>query len=239
MAGSISEDIRDYFNHLPDPVLNFIDVGAYSGCWKVEHKDVCNKPKYWVGIEPNPYNAYCKHLYDAFFGVALDNVVEPTKMKFNVNGDGMCSSLLRMKSELITHNFAERDNKWFVARDIDLVLEQVDVDVLSFKHVLDKIAKFQTENIHFIKIDTQGVDIRVVESMGEYLKKTYFIMIESVTSKNKDVVLYEGQVTMEEDIQRMDKLGFKPFKVYDYSSHASPEADIIFANVALVKPIQR
>ena len=239
MAGSISPDICEYFDHLPDAVLNFIDVGAYSGCWKVEHKDVCHKPKFWVGIEPNPYNAYCRHLYDAFFGVALDDVSAPGKMKFNVNSDGMCSSLLKMNSALITHDFAERDNKWFVARDIDLVLEQVDVDVLSFKNVLDQIPKFQTEHIHFIKIDAQGVDIRVVESMAEYLKRTYFVMIESVTSKNKDVVLYEGQVTMAEDIERMDKLGFKPFKVYDYSAHASPEADIIFANTALVKPIAR
>lgn len=239
MAGSISPDIAEYFNYLPESSLNFVDVGAYSGSWKNENKDVCKKPGYWVGVEPNPYMGYAKHMFDLFFNVALDNVEQPSKMKFNVNGDAMCSSLLRMKSELITHNFAERNDKWFVARDIDLVLEQVEVDVWSFKHLLDQVPRFQNENIHFIKIDTQGVDIRVVESMKEYLNKTYFIMIESVTSENKDVVLYEGQTTIKEDIERMEKIGFKPFKVYDYSSHASPEADIIFANTNLVKPIAR
>ena len=89
---------------------------------------------------------------------------------------------------------------------------------------------FKTNKIHYLKIDAEGVDIRVVKSMKNYLKKTMFVQIETYVSTNKSVKLYQGQTHIDEDIDTMKSLGFELFGMVDYSSNSSPNADVVFIN---------
>jgi FkbM family methyltransferase len=211
------------------PIINVVDVGVNQGQMKQFLDIVLKTPSFFVGIEPNT-ELIQTNKYDVMFDYAIDDVESPEKRTFYINEDSDCSSLLKMKDDIITHDINERNNedKWYIPRNINNIRESKEVTVTSLKNVLDTIPKFQTELIHLLKVDVQGVDIRVIKSMKEYLDNTIFVMVEIVTSKNKDVVLYEGQTAIEDDVKTMDELGFSPYHIIDYAP--TPEADIIFIN---------
>jgi FkbM family methyltransferase len=211
------------------PIINVVDVGVNHGQMKQFLDIVLKTPSYFVGIEPNTELTQTNK-YDVMFDYAIDDVESPEQRIFYINEDSDCSSLLKMKDDVITHDINERnsEDKWYIPRTINNIRESKEVTVTSLKNILDTIPKFQTELIHLLKVDVQGVDIRVIKSMKEYLNNTIFVMVEIVTSKNKDVVLYEGQTTIEDDIKTMDELGFVPYHIIDYAP--TPEADIIFIN---------
>lgn len=211
------------------PIVNVIDVGVNKGQIKQFLDTALKTPSYFVGIEPNT-ELEQPSKYDVMFNYAVDDVEEPEQRIFYINEDSDCSSLLKMKDDIITHDINERnsEDKWYIPRTINNIRESREVTVTSMKNILDTIPKFKNELIHLLKVDVQGVDIRVIKSMKEYLNNTIFVMVEIVTSKNKDVVLYEGQTTIEDDIKTMDELGFVPYHVIDYAP--TPEADIIFIN---------
>ena len=211
------------------PIINIVDVGVNQGQMKQFLDLYLKTPSFFVGIEPNT-ELIQTNKYDVMFDYAVDDVESPEKRTFYINEDSDCSSLLKMKDNIITHDINERNNedKWYIPRNINNIKESKEVTVTSLKNILDTIPKFQTELIHLLKVDVQGVDIRVIKSMKEYLDNTIFVMVEIVTSKNKDVVLYEGQTAIEDDVQTMDELGFAPYHIIDYAP--TPEADIIFIN---------
>jgi FkbM family methyltransferase len=211
------------------PIINVVDVGVNQGQMKQFLDLYLKTPSFFVGIEPNT-ELIQTNKYDIMFDYAIDDVESPEKRTFYINEDSDCSSLLKMKDDIITHDINERNNedKWYIPRNINNIKESKEVTVTSLKNILDTIPKFQTELIHLLKVDVQGVDIRVIKSMKEYLNNTIFVMVEIVTSKNKDVVLYEGQTTIEDDYIIMNELGFEPYHIIDYAP--TLEADIIFIN---------
>jgi len=219
--------------HKSNPeIINFIDVGVYRGMFLDKINAFLNfKPLYSVGIEPNnSYNSLSK--YTISFNCAVDDVNEPTYLPFTFNADcDACSSLLKMNTEVVTHNIEEYDTKWYCGTPIQKVLKVEPILVNSMSNVLNTIDHFKTNKIHYLKIDAEGVDIRVVKSMKKYLEKTMFIQIETSVSKNKSVKLFEGQTHINEDIISMKEMGFELFDVVDYSYvNSSPNADAIFIN---------
>lgn len=211
-------------------VLNIVDVGVNKGQLKHFLGNELKTPLYFVGVEPNT-SLIQTTKYDVMFSNAVDDVDFPEQRTFYINEDSDCSSLLKINEDVLTYDFEERNNKdkWYVSRTINNIKETKDVTVVSMKHILDTLPKFKNEFIHLLKVDVQGVDIRVVKSMREYLNNTLFAMVEIATSKNKNTVLYEGQTTIEDDIKTMDELGFKHFYTINYND-STPEADLIFIN---------
>jgi FkbM family methyltransferase len=211
------------------PVINIVDVGVNHGQLKQFIDAFLKTPSFVIGVEPNK-DLQQTNKYDMMFNYAVDDVEEPEQRIFYINEDSDCSSLLKMKDDIITHDVSERnaEDKWYIPRTINNIRESREVTVTSMKNILDTIPKFKDEYIHLLKVDVQGVDIRVIKSMKEYLDNTIFVMVEIVTSKNENVVLYEGQTTIENDVKIMDELGFVPYYTIDYAP--TPEADIIFIN---------
>jgi hypothetical protein len=210
-------------------MINFIDVGVYRGAFLDKIYAFANpRSIYSIGIEPfNSHNSLSK--YTVSFNCAVDDVNEETYLPFSFNADcDACSSLLKMNE--VTHNIEEYDTKWYCPTSIEKILKVESVLVDSMSNILNKIDYFKTNKIHYLKIDAEGVDIRVVKSMKEYLKKTMFVQIETSVSKNKSVKLFEGQTHINEDIISMKNLGFELFDIVYYSSESSPNADVVFIN---------
>jgi FkbM family methyltransferase len=208
--------------------INIIDVGACGGGFRDRNANLVGDNAYWLGIEPNPYLPK-KTEYNQFLNVAIHNVDVSTSMKFNIHRDYACSSLSRLKNEILTSNVAEKD-KWWCTTDIQTINTVVDVKVCSLKSILNDFPKFQNELIHIVKIDAQGIDIHVAKSLREYLDKTIFIILECVTSTDSNVVLYDDQTLIADDIKTMSSLGFSVYKTLDYTSTGTPEADVMFIN---------
>jgi hypothetical protein len=215
--------------------VNIIDVGAANGIFKRENFPYITKNNFWVGIEPNKNynNGHVQREYDLWFQNAIDDVEGRKITQFNINQDAYCSSLLEINKEIITKDINKKDDLWYCPSEISTIVSIEDVEVVSLKELFDEIPKFKNELIHFLKVDAQGVDIRVVKSLKEYTNKTMFIMIESIVETDNNLRLYKNQTSLTEDNEIMNQLGFKKLFDIDYS-HICPEADVIYYNIDLL-----
>jgi len=222
------QDVFSYLNVIQDPMLVIVDVGCYGGAFKNLVEPLISKPSFWVGIDPidaglAQYNIRIKK--------AITNIKEEAVVNFYDYKYRQCSSLLPMNIEIVTYDPEEWNTKWLAPWPIEELNEIYGVVACSLKHALKDIP--ETDMIHFLKIDTQGMDIHVVESLGEKLNNTYFIQLECVATHNPEIVLYKGQTIMEYDVLKMKEFGFEIFSA-EYAT-SSPEADVIFYNKNLVK----
>jgi hypothetical protein len=231
MINSLKETF-EYLNKYD--LINIIDVGAANGIFKRDYSKYIQKNNFWIGVEPN--KEYITHNnrveYDLWFENAIDDVEKKTIMPFNINEDAYCSSLLEINKDIITKDFNKKNELWYCPSEITTIKSVENVEVLSLKELLDGIPKFKNELIHFLKIDAQGVDIRAVMSMGNYIENTVFVMIESIVGDNI-LRLYKEQTCSIEDNEVMQSLGFEKLFEIDYS-HICPEADIIYYNKNLI-----
>jgi hypothetical protein len=209
------------------PKLNIVDVGCNTGTFLNYTKPLLKVPSFWIGIDPS--NLGASKLYDLYLNKAISNVKEDEKAIFTEYNDSGCNSLLDMNTDIITHEKGN-DEKWFIDRIVEQVVLKKEVVVTSLERVCDTISNFKDDIIHYVKVDTQGNDIKVAKSLGKYLSKTMFIQLECVTSHNPKKVLYKGQQLLEHDIDDMRLLGFTMMNMEDYAGFASPEGDVLFVN---------
>lgn len=184
----------------------------------------------YIGIDPS----HSPQEYDELYHIAVDNVSERIEKTLYVNPtDSGCNSLLPMNIDLITHDKDDYQSKWYVAASIEKNIGTEITTVDSLYNVLMASELFQEIGyVHYLKIDAQGVDIRVVRSLGDLIEKTYIVQIESVVSANDDIVMYDGQQHYNQDILDMKEMGFDEWFKTDYSidKKVSPEADVVFVN---------
>lgn len=203
------------------PGVVLIDVGCCAGHF-LKKIPVPRDNYYAVGVDPW---IRVGGLYNEHHEVALDETEGAGVL--NLYHDMGSSSLLRMREEIIVHTH-DRPG-WFirsVAEGLtgERVVQRVRGDSL--------FGKF--DHIDYLKIDAQGMDMAVVRGFGALLERVRFIQIESVTSHDPQITLYEGQSIFEDDIVEMDRLGFDVVSMTDYSEYASPEADVVFRNRRIV-----
>jgi FkbM family methyltransferase len=202
-----------------------VDVGYHKGHFVDEFikKHVPRNRLRIVAIDPMRYN---QGICDEFHQVAIST--EVGKMKFNLYDEPGCNSLHELKTENRTDSITH--NGWYCAYPIHKTGE-IQVDVVRLDSILEKLNE---PIIHFLKIDTQGNDINVIKSCGDYLNKIMFIQMESCVAKNQSEIMYENQSTIEYDVKYMKDCGFEVLNITDYSDSAPPEANIIFYNKSLV-----
>jgi len=211
------------------PFVNIIDVGCNVGTFLTYLKPKLKSESFWIGIDPSDLGV--SNLYNIYLNKAISDVKEDEKAIFTEYNDSGCSSLLDMNTDIITHNRNEINGKWFIDRVIEQVVCKKEVTVTSLEKVLDNLSfRNDRDIIHYVKVDTQGNDIKVAKSLGKYLPNTIFIQLESVTSHDSKNVLYKGQQLLENDIDDMRLLGFTLISIEDYSGFASPEGDVLFIN---------
>jgi hypothetical protein len=165
---------------IPSHIKNIrLDIGlSYcapnSTIWLKENPDT-----FVIGVEANKYacariisNGFIAHQRNLSFSfphnnfillnVALDNVTEKTKKPFyHMAGDVGVSSLLKPTNTLG-----------------DSIAELSDVDVVSLSYILEKIDWNRFEYIELVKIDTQGKDLDIIKSAGNYLDKIVYLNCE-------------------------------------------------------------
>lgn len=197
-----------------------IDVGCHKGHF-IDDFTHHFKGKFSIGIDPVNHGVANK--YNKYYEVAISDFCG--KSKFNEYVEPGCNSLLDMKVDNVVHDSSKYG--WYVKHGIEQKTNEYIVNVRTLKSIIEEN---NLEIIDYLKIDTQGNDINVVKSCGELVKNIKLIQMECVSSHDKNIVLYEGQQLMEQDIEDMDKLGFDVLNITDYSGSASPEADIIFVN---------
>lgn len=154
--------------------------------------------------------------------IAIDNIEKKADFYVADHADLGVSSLLTFDSDLIN-----KDPYW--RKRSDLYFDRtIQVNVLRLDSLLNK------RNIHrirFIKIDAQGVDLNVLESLGEYLKITDAGMLEiPATLKTK---LYQGEnYDLTSAFYFLNQYNFKIYCIKP-NDHAANEYNVFFCKSGL------
>jgi|TARA_R110000824_G_scaffold28258_2_gene95158 hypothetical protein len=119
---------------------------------------------------------------------AIDNVSAPSSAPFYMTDDRNtgCSSLLKPTDKL--------------GLDIKQIYQ---TPVVSLKTILDNVSFLKFKYITLLKTDTQGKDLDVIKSCGEYLDKTLIIKMEVRTNGQ-----YEDEQKVEDIIKFMKDKNF-------------------------------
>ncbi|WP_095152888.1 FkbM family methyltransferase [Pseudomonas sp. Irchel s3b5] len=205
-----------------------IDVGANGGDFLFQV--AARSPSMAViGIEPIP------ELYDQLKvkkeSLNLFNV-ELLKKAINTNegfenfhvarhADWGVSSLLNFDSENLTKNeyWSQRSDLYFE--------DEIEVEVTRLDAYLKEAGY---SHIDFIKIDAQGVDIKVLESLGDLLKNVDAGMLEAPTTPNS--ALYCNEPTLKDVLIFLERNNFEPYAIKP-NDPACAEVNIFFNRVGL------
>jgi FkbM family methyltransferase len=178
------------------------DIGANEGIWCIEKAKNCPDCTIYA-FEPVP-SLYAelvkktKHLNNIkIFNKAID--LESGLKQFNVSkqsvyGNHGCSSFL---------HFSEKSKtEWFGRNDFE-VIDRIVVETCTLESIIDE---YKIQSIDYIKIDTQGWDIKVLQSLGN---KIEIIKGGELEAGTKDDILYWGQNTELESVSFLINNGFE------------------------------
>ena len=139
--------------------------------------------------------------------------------RFNISpesqyGDFSCSSLL---------DFSDKSKTDWPGREDFKVIDYIDVDVIRLDSL---IIEYKIPKIDYLKIDTQGSDLKVLEGMGEFIS---IVRAGTMEAAAKESILYNGQNTQKESIQFLESNGFEITKIESNDVHGN-EVNIDFIN---------
>lgn len=149
--------------------------------------------------------------------LAIDRTEGKSSFHISDHADSGISSLLPFEIEKITNDSYWKDRKdLHYDRKIEVIVKRLD-SILNDKKI---------NKIRFIKIDAQGVDLNVLESLGSYLEITDAGMLEVPATLENN--LYSGETA---DLQKtLNFLTHFNFKIYGIkpNDHAANEFNVFF-----------
>lgn len=201
-----------------------IDVGSNYGEFALEIA-ARNPWAQVVAIEPNTnLSKKIKETCDLknitnieLINFAIDKNEGTCSFHISDHADSGISSLLEFEKEKINN-----DPYWSNRKDLHFD-RKIEVQVKRLDSILNdkKINK-----IRFIKIDAQGVDLNVLESLGSYLEITDAGMLEVPGTLENN--LYSGETAdLKKTLNTITKLGFKIYAIKP-NDHAANEFNIFF-----------
>jgi FkbM family methyltransferase len=206
-----------------------IDVGANSGEFALAIAK--RNPMVTVlAIDPIPqlcvsirHQAEEQQLSNLWIETVAIDLTERTAT-FNVanHHDLGVSSLLALDTEKISADPYWKDRA-------DLYFDtQVTVDVKPLSALLDARSP---KKISFIKIDAQGVDLQVLESLGTYLSITDAGMLE-VPATGRHALYHGERHTLHSALDKLNSLGFEAYAIKP-NDHAANEYNIFFCKLGM------
>ena len=197
-----------------------IDVGANDGKWPIHYARF--EPKTLViAFEPVP--ALVERIKEQTDNLSNFMLVDKCVSDYigrsylNISpesqyGDFSCSSLL---------SFSDKSETEWPGREDFKYIGGVEVEVITLN-------KWITENeipyISYLKIDTQGNDLKVLKGLGERL---FMLEAGNLEAAAKPDILYNGQNTKEESIEFLESNGFKVIDIENNDIHGN-EVNIHF-----------
>lgn len=148
--------------------------------------------------------------------VAIDEV--PRRARFNVarHADLGVSSLLDFNAESV------QQNEYWKGRSDLYFDDEIEVDVVRLDALMEE-AGF--DHISFIKIDAQGVDLKVLASLGKYLAAVDGGMLEVSTTRNS--VLYHDEPLLGDVLNFLESHDFEPYAIKS-NDPACAEVNVFF-----------
>ena len=154
---------------------NFIDVGAYKGTYT---DLILNnyKPKKILMFEPQEeIFSYLKKKYNVnksiiLFNKALSN--ENKSAKFNFNKHNLTSSLSSLDPN---NSYLKLKAKLFGTTSKGMI---IDIKTIQTTTLFSILEKENIEDIDFLKIDTEGHELEVLQGMKEKINRVKHMLVE-------------------------------------------------------------
>ena len=180
-----------------------------------------------IGVEANKFNVYSllkkgvwyksssrkkiQHDNLEILYCAIDNVESPMFSKFyNVGRDPGTSSLLRPTDNLLKkYKYKVSSISYVPTIPLHLIFNEISIN--------------QFEQIELLKIDTQGKDLEVLKSAGEYLKLINYVQVEVSTFGQ-----YDNASNPEEIYRYLNQMGFYEDKIIE--TYENQPVDVLFKN---------
>ena len=200
--------------------VNVIDVGAARGSFIEELAGVFvqaglgDNEIYSIGIDPSHREAEEK--YDTFIRACVDNVESPREEDLYIHdkddqAHSLCISVLEDGGTGELYPADSRRKVWVL--NLNTLIEN------HWWLFVDQI-------IHFLKIDAEGKDLDIVESLSqENLKRIKYIALECKNGAPR----YEGDRDIDECIEYMKSIGFDVSFRWDADNN-SQLSDVVFMN---------
>ena len=195
--------------------INVIDVGAARGSFMDELSNIFSA----AGIDPkenicslgiDPSHLEAESQYNQFIMACVDNVESPIQKDLYLHDDTQANSLcINVKEDGSTITTTQK------------------VWVLNLNTLIENHWwLFVDQIIHFLKIDAEGKDLDIVESLSlENLKRIKYISMECKNGGPR----YEGDRNKVECINYMDSVGFDICYVLNADNN-SDLSDVVFVN---------
>jgi len=202
--------------------VNVIDVGAARGSFMDELAGVFveaglgDNEIFSIGIDPSHREAEEK--YDTFIRACVDNVESPREEDLYIHDDSQANSLcISVREDGGTGELYPADSRRKVW-------------VLNLNSVIDShwwvFSDSGEKVIHFLKIDAEGKDLDIVESLSqENLKRIKYIALECKSGEPR----YDGDRDIDECIKYMKSIGFDVS--FRWDAHNNTQlSDVVFVN---------
>ena len=184
--------INELFNKYKIKVKGILHVGAHKCEELRSYLELGIKMEniYWIEAQPelvseNKINNPSIIIYQAVIDEQDDKEVV-----FNITNNGQSSSILEFGSHETSHPQVKMvDKKIMKTSRLDTVIEKKYIDM---------------EEVNFINLDIQGVELRALKSMEKYLKNIDYIYTEVNTEE-----VYKDCDQMEELTEYLKKFDFK------------------------------
>ncbi len=134
----------------------------------------------------------------------------------NCYENGRYSSFLEFNKEGKFYEYCEKN-----AESFDILKRKIKVKTIRLDTFIEK---YNLNKIDYLKTDTQGYDLKVVQSLGKYIKNIKKIRLEVQLQE-----LYKGSSTKKEIIQYMNNNNFQLIDKVD-GDGKEYEQDLIFEN---------
>ena len=187
--------------------INVIDVGAARGAFMQELRNIFHPHENITSIGIDPIFEEAFDRYSVFIKGCVSNVVGVVTAQMYIHKDEQANSLSINKSD-----------------KGHIIENTMTVAILNLNDIIEE--EFPTEVIHFIKIDAEGKDLDIVESLSEStLKRVKYIALECKIGEPR----FEGDRNKVECIRYMDSVGFDVCYVFNADNN-SQLSDVVFVN---------
>lgn len=185
-----------------------MDIGAASG----EFAQYVYKQKAKKGlhnlrvIAVEPVSAKADEIRKKFSGIevieaGIRNVEFELKETFYIHKNSDLSSFKSINPNIDTSMWSEHISGFSRNPGIEVLVKSLESVMMQLN----------LHKIDFLKIGTQGTDLEVLESAGQFINKINAVVLEF--PYNKTSQLYQDEVTLLDAIIKLDKLNFIPARI--------------------------
>jgi FkbM family methyltransferase len=204
-----------------------VDIGASQGLFTnyvaAIYRDKRNDQIQIFAVEPIPEVASRiesrKNIVVVVAAVLPDNRIPPTGIvRLNVLKNVELSSILHLNNGLDTKVWSEH----LSGTEVERVIE---VPAITLEQLMNS---YKIPHIDFLKIDTQGTDLDVLESAGDKISAIKAVVMEFPYSA--DSALYESETHLRIALERVQSLGFSPVRIIP---NGGGECNVFLRNTSL------